>query len=127
MKKRGNRDQMVVATKYTTNFKGGPNHPDIMANFSGNGTKSLFTSVNESLQKLQTDYIELLYVHWWDYSTSIPELMQSLNQLVTSGKVLYLGISDTPAWVVSQRVRPQSWPPPVRRLPGSLVRSLSRL
>lgn len=41
-----------------------------------------------------------LYVHWWDYTTSIPEMMQSLNQLVQSGKVLYLGISDTPAWVV---------------------------
>lgn len=41
-----------------------------------------------------------LYVHWWDYTTSIPELMQSLNQLVQSGKVLYLGVSDTPAWVV---------------------------
>lgn len=88
-----------------------------MANFTGNGTKSLVTSVNNSLKNLQTDYVDLvghlqaerecyvlttqqLYVHWWDYSTSIPELMQSLNQLVVSGKVLYLGISDTPAWVV---------------------------
>lgn len=43
-----------------------------------------------------------LYVHWWDFATSIPELMQSLNQLATSGKVLYLGVSDTPAWVVSK-------------------------
>ncbi|KAM4060383.1 aldo/keto reductase family protein [Hirsutella rhossiliensis] len=102
MKKRGNRDQMVLATKYTTNFKAGPNHPNVMANFTGNGAKSLHTSVNASLKKLQTDYIDLLYVHWWDYSTSIPELMQSLNHLVVSGKVLYLGISDTPAWVVSK-------------------------
>lgn len=90
----------VLATKFTTNFTAGPKHPDIMANFTGNGTKSLHTSVNASLKKLQTDYIDLLYVHWWDYSTSIPELMQSLNHLVVSGKVLYLGISDTPAWVV---------------------------
>lgn len=59
-------------------------------------------SVEASLKKLQTDYIDLLYVHWWDFSTSIPELMQSLNQLVQQGKVLYLGISDTPAWVVSK-------------------------
>ncbi|KAG6038385.1 hypothetical protein E4U41_004225 [Claviceps citrina] len=102
MRKRGNRDQMVIATKYTTNFKAGPNQPRIMANFIGNGTKSLQTSVSASLQKLQTDYIDLLYVHWWDYSASIPEVMQSLNQLVTSGKVLYLGISDAPAWVVSK-------------------------
>lgn len=90
----------VIATKFTTNFKAGPNAPHIMANFTGNGTKSLHTSVNASLKKLQTDYIDLLYVHWWDYSASIPELMQSLNQLVIAGKVLYLGISDAPAWVV---------------------------
>ncbi|KAG6183765.1 hypothetical protein E4U10_006686 [Claviceps purpurea] len=102
MKKRRNRDQMVIATKYTTNFKAGPDQPRIMANFIGNGTKSLQISVNASLRKLQTDYIDLLYVHWWDYSASIPEVMQSLNQLVTSGKVLYLGISDAPAWIVSK-------------------------
>ncbi|KAG5938842.1 hypothetical protein E4U60_001168 [Claviceps pazoutovae] len=102
MKKRRNRDQMVIATKYTTNFKAGPDQPRIMANFIGNGTKSLQISVNASLRKLQTDYIDLLYVHWWDYSASIPEVMQSLNQLVASGKVLYLGISDAPAWIVSK-------------------------
>jgi len=102
MKKRGVRDQMVVATKYTTNFRGGPDHPQIMANFTGNGSKSMHISVEASLKKLQTDYIDLLYVHWFDYSASIPELMQSLNRLVLSGKVLYLGISDTPAWVVSK-------------------------
>lgn len=73
-----------------------------MANFTGNGTKSMHTSVNASLKKLQTDYIDLLYVHWWDFTASIPELMQSLNHLVSQGKVLYLGVSDTPAWVVSK-------------------------
>lgn len=57
---------------------------------------TLACQVEDSLKKLRTDYIDLLYVHWWDYSTSIPELMQSLNDLVKSGKVLYLGISDTP-------------------------------
>ncbi|KAF6814139.1 norsolorinic acid reductase [Colletotrichum musicola] len=107
MKKRGVRDQManmasVIATKYTTNFQAGPRSPNIMANFTGNGSKSLHTSVHASLRKLQTHYIDLLYVHWWDYSTSIPELMQSLNHLVVTGKVLYLGISDTPAWIVSK-------------------------
>lgn len=102
MKKRGNRDEMVIATKYTTNYKAGPGNPNIMANYTGNSTKSLHMSVKASLEKLQTDYIDLLYVHWWDYSTSIPELMQSLNTLVTQGKVLYLGISDAPAWVVSK-------------------------
>ncbi|OTB06515.1 hypothetical protein M426DRAFT_318919 [Hypoxylon sp. CI-4A] len=100
MKKRGVRDQMVIATKYTTSFR--PNHDEILINNQGNGTKSMHVSVNASLRKLQTDYIDLLYVHWWDFSTSIPEVMQSLNQLVLSGKVLYLGVSDTPAWVVSK-------------------------
>ncbi|EOO01502.1 putative norsolorinic acid reductase protein [Phaeoacremonium minimum UCRPA7] len=102
MKKRGNRDEIVLATKYTTNFRSGKGDKQIMANFTGNGSKSLHTSVNASLKKLQTDYIDLLYVHWWDFSVSIPELMQSLNHLVESGKVLYLGISDSPAWVVSK-------------------------
>ncbi|KAK6852402.1 norsolorinic acid reductase [Apiospora arundinis] len=102
MKKRGVRDQMVIATKYTTCFRAGHGENEILANFTGNGTKSLHTSVNASLRKLQTDYIDLLYVHWWDYSTSIPELMQALNTLVAQGKVLYLGISDSPAWVVSK-------------------------
>ncbi|KAI1201432.1 norsolorinic acid reductase [Nemania serpens] len=105
MKSRGVRDQMVIATKYTTNYQSrasGQYNDDILINFQGNGTKSLHISVNRSLKKLQTDYIDVLYVHWWDFSTSIPEVMQSLNQLVLAGKVLYLGISDTPAWIVSK-------------------------
>ncbi|SPN99643.1 probable norsolorinic acid reductase [Cephalotrichum gorgonifer] len=102
MRKRGVRDQMVIATKYTTNYRTIHGDKEIMINNTGNGTKSLVTSVNASLKKLQTDYIDLLYVHWWDYTVSIPELMQSLNHLVQGGKVLYLGISDTPAWVVSK-------------------------
>ncbi|KAK3305992.1 NADP-dependent oxidoreductase domain-containing protein [Chaetomium strumarium] len=105
MKKRNNRDQIVLATKFTTNYQavdGQPPKKHILANYHGNGSKSLHCSVEASLKKLQTDYIDLLYVHWWDFSTSIPELMQSLNHLVASGKVLYLGVSDTPAWVVSR-------------------------
>ncbi|ODO07518.1 hypothetical protein L198_01097 [Cryptococcus wingfieldii CBS 7118] len=58
--------------------------------------------VEASLKKLRTHYIDLLYVYWWDYSASIPEVMLSLKDLVKSGKVLYLGISDTPAWIVAQ-------------------------
>ena len=60
MKKRGNRDEMVLATKYTTNFKCGPHAKNIMANFSGTGPKSLHVSVEASLKKLQTDYIDLV-------------------------------------------------------------------
>ena len=51
---------------------------------------------------MRTDYIDILYLHWWDYSTSIEEVMNSLHTLVMQGKVLYLGVSDTPAWVVAK-------------------------
>ena len=61
-------------------------------------TKALKHSLEASLKKLQTDYIDVLYIHWWDYGTSIEETMQALNDQVRAGKVLYLGISDTPAW-----------------------------
>lgn len=102
MAKREVRDQMVIATKFTTAFRSGYGDTENIVNTTGNGTKSLHLSVKASLKKLQTDYIDLLYVHWWDFTTDIPELMQSLNQLVVQGKVLYLGISDTPAWIVSK-------------------------
>ncbi|PLB55794.1 Aldo/keto reductase, partial [Aspergillus steynii IBT 23096] len=98
---RNNRDEMVIATKYTTGYQG--HHKDrIQANYGGNGAKSMRLSLDASLRKLQTTYIDLFYVHWWDYTVSIPELMHSLNDLVVAGKVLYLGISDTPAWVVTK-------------------------
>jgi len=102
MEKRKNRDQMIIATKFTTAFRAGKGDEEIIINTTGNGTKSLHLSLNASLKKLKTDYIDLLYVHWWDFTCSIPELMQSLNVMVTQGKVLYLGISDTPAWIVSK-------------------------
>ena len=102
MQKRKNRGQMVIATKFTTIYRTDWEKEPIHVNFSGNSAKSLHESVNASLKKLQTDYIDLLYVHWWDYTCSIPELMQSLDHLVKAGKVLYLGVSDTPAWVVAK-------------------------
>jgi len=101
MEKRGVRDEIVLATKYTSPYRLHKKN-EIQANYVGNNAKSLKVSVEASLRKLKTDYIDLLYVHWWDFSTSIEEVMTSLNFLVTSGKVLYLGISDTPAWVVSR-------------------------
>lgn len=70
-------------------------------NYTGNNAKSLKISLDASLKKLRTDYIDILYVHWWDYNTSIAEVMDALHNLVVTGKVLYLGVSDTPAWVVS--------------------------
>lgn len=102
MAARKNRDEIVLATKFTTCFPDPRKAPRQKINFAGNHTKSLHVSVEASLKKLQTDYIDLLYVHWWDFTTGVAELMQSLNHLVQRGKVLYLGVSDTPAWVVSK-------------------------
>ncbi|RDW74103.1 hypothetical protein BP5796_07545 [Coleophoma crateriformis] len=98
---RNNRDEMVIATKYSSAYRLHEKEK-IQSNYGGNGTKSLRVSVENSLKSLQTTYIDILYLHWWDYATTIPELMHSLNDLVVAGKVMYLGISDTPAWVVAK-------------------------
>ncbi|TBU30605.1 Aldo/keto reductase [Dichomitus squalens] len=99
-KARGIRDQLVIATKYTIGYKNEDPEIQLKVNYQGNHRKSLVLSVEDSLKKLQTNYIDLLYLHLWDYSTSIPEIMQALDSLVKANKVLYLGISDTPAWIV---------------------------
>ncbi|KAL3419641.1 Norsolorinic acid reductase B [Phlyctema vagabunda] len=101
MASRNNRDEIVLATKYSSPYQLHLKEK-MQSNYGGNGSKSMKLSVENSLRSLQTSYVDVLYVHWWDYNTSIPELMHSLNDLVVSGKVLYLGISDTPAWIVSQ-------------------------
>ncbi|KAF9005389.1 arylalcohol dehydrogenase [Hymenopellis radicata] len=100
--KRGIRDQLVIATKYTMNYKSRDANIKQSINYIGNNVKSMHISVKESLRKLRTDYIDILYVHWWDFETPIEEVMNGLHHLVTQGKVLYLGISDSPAWVVSR-------------------------
>ncbi|KAL3447553.1 NADP-dependent oxidoreductase domain-containing protein [Aspergillus insuetus] len=101
MAARGNRDRMVIATKFTTDYKSYELGKGNAPNHCGNHKRSLHMSLRDSLKKLQTEWIDILYVHWWDYTTSIEELMDSLHIMVEQGKVLYLGISDTPAWVVS--------------------------
>jgi len=102
MEERGIRDQIVVATKYTTGFKKSDPSIKQKVNYVGNNVKSMHISVEASLKKLKTSYIDIYYVHWWDHYTSVEEVMNGLHNLVTQGKVLYLGISDTPAWVVSK-------------------------
>ncbi|KAL4903585.1 hypothetical protein BDW74DRAFT_185973 [Aspergillus multicolor] len=101
MEGRGNRDQMVIATKYTHgthahNHKGTP----LQSNHVGNSLKSLHLSISSSLARLRTSYIDILYLHWWDFTTDVSEVMAGLNHLIAAGKVLYLGVSDTPAWIV---------------------------
>lgn len=90
------RHHFVLATKYT--LFDNKNDP----NFSGNHRKNMMRSVEESLKRLRTDFIDLLWVHAWDYTTRVDEVMRGLDDLVRMGKVNYIGISDTPAWIVSQ-------------------------
>ncbi len=93
---KADRDYVVLATKYTlSNTTHNPNK-------SGNHRKNLVQSVEASLKRLKTDYIDLLWVHAWDFTTPVEEVMRSLDDVVRSGKVLYIGISDTPAWVISR-------------------------
>ncbi|KAK7059623.1 aryl-alcohol dehydrogenase [NADP+] [Favolaschia claudopus] len=102
MESRGIRDQMVIATKFSFNYKLASPDIKLKVNYHGNSNKSMHLSLDASLKKLRTSYVDVFYVHVWDYETSIKEVMDNLHSLVVSGKVLYLGISDTPAWVVSQ-------------------------
>jgi aryl-alcohol dehydrogenase-like predicted oxidoreductase len=90
------RESLVVATKYTLNTrKGDPNA-------GGNHRKNLIQSVEASLKRLKTSYIDLLWLHVWEYRTPVDEVMRALDDLVKSGKVFYIGVSDTPAWIVSR-------------------------
>ncbi len=90
------RDHWVVATKYTLwTRRDDPN-------FSGNHRKNMIQACEASLKRLGSDYIDLYWVHAWDFTTPIEEVMRGLDDLVSAGKVLYVGISDTPAWIVSR-------------------------
>ena len=91
--------------QYTTQFKKFDPAIKTKINYGGNSSKTMHLAVEASLKKLRTSYIDLLYVHWWGYGSSIEEVMNSLHNLVASGKVLYLGVSDTPAWVVADANR----------------------
>ncbi len=93
------RDYWVIATKYTLR-RPGSNPADL--NAGGNARKNMLRTVEQSLGRLRTDHIDLLYLHMWDYSTRPEEVLRGLDDLVRAGKVLYVGISDTPAWVVSR-------------------------
>ena len=93
---RDNRDSLVLATKYTTQRR--PGDP----NSGGPHRKSLFASVEASLRRLNTDYLDLLYLHVWDFTTPVEEILRGLDDLVRAGKVLYVAMSNVPAWEVSR-------------------------
>jgi len=92
----GLRDRLVIATKYTlTSQPGDPNS-------GGNHRKSMVRSVEASLRRLDTDYLDLLYLHAWDGTTPVDEVLRAMDDLVRAGKVLYVAISDTPAWQIAR-------------------------
>jgi aryl-alcohol dehydrogenase-like predicted oxidoreductase len=89
------RESFVMATKFSLNMKDGD------PNWSGNHRKNMVQSLEASLKRLNTDYIDLYWLHAWDFLTPVEEVMRALDDMVRAGKVLYTGISDTPAWIVS--------------------------
>ena len=93
---REDRERFVVATKYTLSRDGED------PNASGNHRKSLVESLEHSLRRLRTDYVDVYWVHIWDPCTPIEETMRALDDQVRLGKVLYLGVSDAPAWVIAR-------------------------
>jgi len=92
----GHRQSVVMATKYTNAA------PGTDPNAAGNHRKSMRQAVEASLKRLRTDYIDLYWVHIWDQITPVEEVMRGLDDLVRAGKVLYVGISDAPAWWIAQ-------------------------
>jgi len=93
---KGHRASMVLATKYTNAA------PGTDPNAGGNHRKNMMQAVEASLKRLKTDYIDLYWVHIWDRITPVEEVMRGLDDLVRQGKVLYVGISDAPAWWIAQ-------------------------
>jgi aryl-alcohol dehydrogenase-like predicted oxidoreductase len=115
----GDRERFVVATKYTVTRN--PADP----NGAGNHRKNLVHSLETSLGRMKTDYVDLYWVHIWDPNTPIDETMRALDDVVRSGKALYVGISDAPAWVIARGqtlAELRGWSPCVAlQLPYSLV------
>jgi aryl-alcohol dehydrogenase-like predicted oxidoreductase len=90
------RDRVVLATKFT--FNGETGNP----NTGGNGRKNIYRAIEGSLRRLQTDYIDLYWLHAWDTITPVEEVVSTLNDLVRAGKIRHYGFSDTPAWYVAR-------------------------
>ena len=97
------RDRIVIATKFT--YSADPENP----NAGGNGRKNIMRAVEGSLKRLETDYIDLYFLHTWDRITPVEEVMRTLDDLVRSGKVRHVGLSDTPAWYAARAQTLAEW------------------
>lgn len=93
----GHRAEVVIGSKYSLHVPGTQN-----ANLAGNHRKSMMHSIERSLKRLGTDYLDLLWMHGWDGITPVDEVMRGFEDLVRQGKVLHVGVSNTPAWVIAQ-------------------------
>ncbi|HEV2351187.1 MAG TPA: aldo/keto reductase [Terriglobia bacterium] len=96
IRERNLRDRVVLATKFTFNAE--PGNP----NAGGNGRKNIYRALEGSLHRLQTDYIDLYWLHAWDTYTPVEEVVSTLTDLVRQGKIRHYGFSDTPAWYVAR-------------------------
>ncbi|MCB1348431.1 MAG: aldo/keto reductase [Maritimibacter sp.] len=94
---KGQRDDFVVSTKYTASTSG-----HILA--GGNSARTMIRSLEESLGRLGTDYVDIFWLHYWDGTTPMAEIVKAFDALVTAGKIRHFGFSDTPAWLVSRAV-----------------------
>src|SRR5215471_8482230 len=92
----GHREEVVLATKYTNALPGKD------PNAAGNQRKNMVQAIEASLKRLKTDYIDLYWLHIWDQITPVDEVMRAFDDLVRQGKVLYVGVSDAPAWWIAQ-------------------------
>lgn len=97
------RDRFVIATKYTLSRDAAD------PNAAGNHRKNLVGSLEQSLRRLRTDYVDIFWVHLWDRHTPVEETMRALDDAVRAGKVLYVGISDAPAWAVARANTLAEW------------------
>jgi aryl-alcohol dehydrogenase-like predicted oxidoreductase len=115
----GRRDSFVLATKYSLNTRTGD------LNAGGNHRKNLVQAIEASLRRLGTDYVDVLWLHAWDYLTPVEEIVRALDDQVQAGKVHYIGVSDTPAWIVAHMqtvARLRGWTPFIGlQIPYSLV------
>lgn len=117
---KGDRDHFVVASKYSGN-----DVESMELNKAGDSRKNMMYSVEQSLKRLQTDYIDLYYLHVWDYATPLEEVLRAADDLVRQGKILYFAMSDTPAWIISEacaRAGLRGWTRPIAvQVPYSLA------
>ena len=103
MEESGDRERIVLATKFTFNAR--PGDP----NAGGNGRKNIMQALEGSLRRLRTDYIDLYWLHAWDGMTPAEEVIATLDSAVRAGKIRYIGLSDTPAWYAARMQTLAEW------------------